>query len=487
MNKLFLTILTALILFTHAVNFRNSRKVAVLGTPKVYWATAVFASRPIQMAAFSKWLAEHGHPPVNLTIDPGNQGVQKLVVQGVAGVGADCVDLDLNQVPYVDEVGLARDQEPIAREFGFSTDEYLPYVNDILRSGNRLLAAPFSPFHMMYVVNEDAFEKLGMNSPPERWTFEQFESIGVEYVKRANAGKKRRDSWFSSGIWIDPLIRSLGLSYLNETLSAGTLNDARTVKTLERVKYWKEVLHLLPTAAETSSLFSGSDVNLSQADYLIQGRFAMLWTGRFVFTALRAVNGTSSFTAVEPPHGGIPNTLGLGRVTVLNMAGKNNELARYFMAFISSDDFSAVQADTADGMPPLKRWLTNDRLLRPVGHTNEWKGHAAFTRGVSLAMVRETSPFCLTHEWQKEIAGVESGYYSGVYTAPEAARIMQEKIQQNISKYLSRHPERKPAYEKALAKQKSIDAIKARGEKVPAAMIDNPALRRLMLEGGKAF
>ena len=48
------------------------------------------------------------------------------------------------------------------------------------------------------LLNRETFHRVGMTPPPERWTFEEFESYGREYVRRANAGLSRQVNFLSS-------------------------------------------------------------------------------------------------------------------------------------------------------------------------------------------------------------------------------------------------------------------------------------------------
>ncbi len=95
-------------------------------------------------------------------------------------------------------MGLIRPVSEEAREMGFSLEAMFPRIKDIIMRDGVQYGFPANITADMMVVNRDCFREVGMETPPERMDFAQFERIGKEYCRRANEGLPRPVYFYST-------------------------------------------------------------------------------------------------------------------------------------------------------------------------------------------------------------------------------------------------------------------------------------------------
>jgi len=96
------------------------------GPTTLYWVTDPSPSRDAHADGFLAWQKENGHidengePLARIVIDGNNGSVDKIVIQGVAGVASDLIDTRWgSQLRLFADVGITRDvtEEGIAHGF----------------------------------------------------------------------------------------------------------------------------------------------------------------------------------------------------------------------------------------------------------------------------------------------------------------------------------------------------------------------------------
>ncbi|MBL8991799.1 MAG: extracellular solute-binding protein, partial [Spirochaetia bacterium] len=341
MKNLFLLILIVLIVFSQAMSFVSSKKAGVAsGLPIIYWSTDLNPARIEQIAIFRKWLKKRGLPDVDVRLDTANAGLQKAIIQTVTGAAADVMDMGSGSIQLLQEMGVLRDMSEVDREFGYKyEDMYEPTLNDIMIAGKHY-GFPCNIGLASLVVNVDTFRKVGMDTPPFRNDFESFEAIGREFVTRANAGKKRRDSFFFDGHQFELMRRSLGISYLNETLTRSMIDCPEFIRVLKLGLRWTDELHLVPSAAEVASISIEQGYGGSSFQLFNHGNFAMMMTGRWAMIQIRNMGAKYPISIIEFPNGGYPNAMAMSRSVVVYQGTKNPDAAKYFCAFLRSEDYN---------------------------------------------------------------------------------------------------------------------------------------------------
>jgi multiple sugar transport system substrate-binding protein len=221
--------------------------------PVLYWVTDSNPARGLQIKTFHEWLAKNHYPKFEMRVDTANADFSKRLIQSVSGVASDVLDHTGSGTMYFyQEMSLLEDVTEWGKELNFGPDQTYPAIVPEITVDGRQYAFPSNVFAHMYWANRATFRKYGMDVPPARWTFEEFERIGKEFVKRANEGKKRQDVFFVDSINTRPMMRSLGVDVFNETLTRCAVNDPRAIEALELAMKWMTVDHILPSSAAST-------------------------------------------------------------------------------------------------------------------------------------------------------------------------------------------------------------------------------------------
>jgi ABC-type glycerol-3-phosphate transport system substrate-binding protein len=485
MRTVFLGILATLIIFSQIMVYKL-QKQGEEGVPVIYWVTDPNPARQEQIALFREWLKKNKYPDIDVKLDTANRGMQKTIVQGVTGVAGDMIDASGNVIPVLQAIGMLEDLSGYFREFGLPVYGSHEANRHELVIDGKTYGTPCNTWPSCYIVNLDAFDRYGAPPPPERWSFEEFERRGKEFVAKGNAGRKHREVFYAYRVDGTVLRRSLGMGSFNETLT-GPWPDTNAVAALHRLIYkWTFVDHIIPSDAELSSL--ATEQGYGGADYqlLHKGYFGMIWGGRHALIQLRKMDPRLKLTGVEMPNAGYPNTVTGSRSLVMYAGSHKKQWAKYFFAFLRSEEYSMHVVKDADSMPPLPSMLERKEFLEPADWPNEWPLQKAYARATrDLAIGFEISPFLPPTISSLKLKAF-SAFMSGVGTAEDAARLSWEGVNEEMAKYVSRNPARKQAFQAARELQVKIDGLKARGEKIPAEWIANNFLRKYYLDTGKA-
>lgn len=448
------------------------------GKPVIYWVTDNNPARVEQVKLFEAWVKKHYDRDVDLQVDTANSDNSKKLIQGVSGVGDDIMDMDWPSVQLFNAVGILQNLTVPAEKLGFGPDHTYKAVVPLLTSGGHQVAFPCNVYVAMYWINKATFKKYGVPVPPRRWSFDEFERLGKQFVKAANPPGRPHNVFFAMAVDPDIMRRSLGVDVFNETLSACALDDPRTIATFNLIRKWMYVDQIIPSSAEIDSFSVQPGYGGASTQLFNSGNIGMFIMGRYALIQFRQF-GSLQLSVSEPPNGGFANTSIATRCAGVYAGSDHTDLADLFLAFLASKDYNMQIVRDADALPPNPVYTKTEEFLRPPAHPNEWGCHEAFSDAAqNIAIPPAISPFVLPStalriESQAYAACVTSGRLS----AADAVRQETQQINNEIQRSLQEDPSLRPAYEQALQRQKKIEQYRAEGKKVPLAWISNPFYR----------
>ena len=214
--------------------------------PVLSWKSDPNPQRYEQIELFQEWLKKNGHvdekgrPLAMLTLDAANN--QSAVIQAVSGVGGDMIDTA--GVLQFYGLGVTSDLSAAAARGGFSLADTYPGLKGTLDVNGVQHAYPCNVNNTNLWSNLDTLKKYGFDAPPEVWTPEEFEKMGIEFVKRANRGKAYQDTFFIAPLssWNDSFhwafVRSLGYDLYNETLTRAAMDNEAFLKLFKYIYKW---------------------------------------------------------------------------------------------------------------------------------------------------------------------------------------------------------------------------------------------------------
>ncbi len=484
MRNLFSIIVVALTLFTQVIIYRQSSLKGAGGVPVLYWVTDNNPARNDQVRYFRQWLKKKGYPDIDMRIDSGNQG--KVLIQGVSGVGGDVFDAGSSSIPYYRTVGLLDDITDSMRSFGVTQSNCYRSILGDLFLDDRQFAYPCNAAADHFIVNVDTLKKYGLGAPPEVVDMDTFEKMGIAFVSRANPPKAQRQYFFASAIPPNVVMRSLGVSFFNETYTASAINKPSYIAALKRLRKWTFEDHLIPSRADLDSIAVEQGYGGSTPQLFANGNMAMIHFSRYILIQIRAMNKTPQLSAMLAPHGGYPNAIAFTRACVRYSGGHQKELAKYFLGFLASEDYNMQIVRDSDGLPPNPAYTRRKEYLQPEGRTNEWPVHQMSIRAMEeFGIGSEVSPFLLMVNYTRESNKILQGFDTLFYSAEEAAARTEKIANDLIRAFIKRDKDVKARYEKALVRQMEIDRIKAAGKKIPLALVDNVFLKKYYRDTGR--
>ena len=470
----------------------------VSDAPLIYWVTDGNPARVEQIRTFRTWLKENGHPDIEAQVDTVNVSPEKILVQGVSGVAGDLLDhTGGSSMRFRNAVGLLEDVTEAAKEMGFDVSKTFAVLQAELTVNGKQFAFPSNVSSDAMWVNVEAFENVGMEPPPKQWTFETFEAIGKEFVKRANTqdtGALRR-YFFLPDVDVTVMARTMGGAIYNETQSACVIDSAGYRRALGLRYKWTYEDRLLPTTADKGSFSSTSGYGGANFALFAQGNFALVRSGRWASIAFRQYTDDRRKAGREPlklavsedPYGKFRCSTGYTRATAMYAGGKQKDLAKYFMAYLASKEYNMNIVNDGDALPPNPIYTKTEEFLYPKDRPEEWTNswgsvHGTFANIMEeLGISPEFSPFVLDSVAERYIRETSDKYMNNMLTLEASTAHMQKLITDELKRSLEEDPSIVPLYEQRVALQQQIDALRAAGEKVPLSWITNPYWRHYYL------
>lgn len=484
MKNIFLLILSSLIVFSQWVQMRKGGSPATSGAPVIYWVSNPLPSRHETIREFHDWLKARGLPDIEVRLDTANAGLQKTIMQGVTGTAADVLSVSPGSLGYLATMGILGEVTNRPGDHDLDFEALYPPLREECRSAGKTYGVPKGFGMLFYFANLDLFERLGMPPPPVRWTFDEFERVGVEFDRRANPGK-RRTIFFANTADHRELRRSLGISPYNETLTACAFDRPEYAALLRRIRRWTDDLHLTPTEAERASVVVDQGWGEAIWQVFSRGECGVMYTGRHALVTMRQMKNQPRMSGCEAPHGGWPVSTVQGVIFSPYRGTQKPEAVRQFLRFTFGEAYNLRIIREAEGCPPVARYLAHPEFIHPTGHTNEWRAHEVF-KGMldTIGMGPEYSPYHFAWSLSRIENNQASAYMSGIATAEETVKNMEADVNREIQGRVARTPALAQPFREACARQQKIDAVKRAGKKIPLALVDNPFLKRYYREKG---
>lgn len=458
--------------------------------PVLYWVTDPNPARFEQIKLFQEWLIDNGHvtasgkPIVDLKLETGGAD-NKRIIHGVSGVAGDIIDA--SDIDQYKKLGILADVTDYATKYGFGIDSTYAALESSLFYDGRQYGFPCNVTTHACWVNKNTFRNVGMDVPPESWTVEEFERIGKEFVQRANKGKSRQDVFFMNQPsdwllmpWMMTLIRSMGDSIFNETMTDTRLDSGSFEKALQLNQKWIEEDHLFPSAAEASSFNSEGGFGGSQLSLFLEGNYAMITIGRWMLVRLREIESPPEVSVSRYPYFYNENSVIMTRAATIYKGTKYPELAALFLSYLASEKYNKQIVDCADALPPNPKFCNSDDFLRPSDHKNEWGAHEVpFRSATSIAIPEVKSPYISYASLTKYIREANEKVLSHLCSPKIAAEQAASAIRLEINRNLKNSPTLQDRYAEETEIQKEIDLLKKDRGFIPLNKVKNPYFKNV--------
>lgn len=268
----------ALVVFGAALPTAVSQAAPAASAPRVHAAAGVtlrFATffDPNEKKIFNSKILpafQKEFKGVTVNLEPIPDTRVKSVTQIAAGTAADVFNLGDGDVGWYADKGALVDLVPLAKQQGFSLDQYLPGTLTIGKVGNHQYSLPkdYSPLAIYY--NIDMFKAAGLALPKAGWTWDEFRQDAIKLTKNGVYGASLPGDWPRA---VDAVIRSLG-GQLDSPDGKKVLGYMNSPATIKAVQFWIDLFNkdkISPTPSQAAALNVG--------DLFASGKAAMNLTG----------------------------------------------------------------------------------------------------------------------------------------------------------------------------------------------------------------
>ena len=456
--------------------------------PLLYWTSDPNPARGPQIAAFEQWMRQKSakdaaYQPVRLALDSNNLGTMKVIIQSASGAGSEIVDFaNGGQLRQYVAAGVLSDVTQLAEEYGFGLDKTYAAVREEICVDGRQYGFPCNVSAFPLTINRALLEREGLPLPKFDWTWAEFLQWCLAVQKVDENGRVTRFA-----VWLmDPrcLWITNGGTTFNETMTRCVIDSPQVH---EALTFWYDLMlkyRVMPTALDIETKAAQGGYGGTPGHWLGNELIVGLQFGRFALIQLRRFKNFSPCVALIP-HKVMPMQFVSGRAAGINAGATDKRLAARFLEFLASDAYNRIIVGDADALPPNPAMAKDPEFLTPAAYPGEHGAHAKYALaaaeyGVGDEYSRFVSPLTVRNIILHNLQGVDSK----ALTLPEALAKMRREIDLELRHTVERDERLKPLYDRALARQRQIDRLKAEGKPVPLDMIDNPVIRRLR-EAGK--
>jgi ABC-type glycerol-3-phosphate transport system substrate-binding protein len=397
------------------------------------------------------------YPQYRLSIDPANSGMEKIIVQTLAGVGPDLFDSysSLQSSAFVN-AGIAWDiTEPLTRlGIDVRRDIWASTHNIVLNEG-RAYGFPRAVVTDAVFFNKTLFDQAGVPYPSGPLKADEFLELARKLTVRDATGHCRQYGvvfmWWN---W-QAFVRQWGGQIYTDDGTLCVLDDPRVIAAIQFMQdlAWKHKVS--PTPEQETAMAAAGGWGSGELMWFGCGRAAMAFGGRWWLCLLRNKVDYPRLRlgVVEGQLGPIREYNSYCGVVMINKNSPKREHALEFLSFLHGREFNEYVNHHADGICPVIKYTETDLFLHDPDFPEEdfnqvWRETMAHSRS------ERVSPFinggAAERIINEQLALVRNNYKS----ATEAMRQAAAQVNAQMQKDLARNPSLRKRYDETLRRNR---------------------------------
>jgi multiple sugar transport system substrate-binding protein len=382
-------------------------------------------------------LYEKLHPNVKVNIDPANEGVEKVIVQSIAGVGPDVFDaVDSFQLAAYVKSGIAMDVTNELEQSGIDLKtQVFPGVLPMCMVDGHVYGVPDNVGADGIWFHADILREAGVALPTGGWTWDQFIPIAEKLTKRTADGRISRYGFLFEWWNWRHFFSGFGASVFNANGSRCILDSPNAIAAIQLMYDLVYKYHVSPTPVEETSMAAEGGFGSGYITLMAAKRGAMALGGRWWLAQLRQTKGLELRVA-ESPYGTVHATHENGRGLLVNKNSKHLEEALRFQRYMSSDAYCDLINDQADALAAFKRADEKPSFFFNPKYPEE-KDNAVWLKIVELGVAEDISPFVdassVTRLMQTQLDLVQNGQKSPKQAMTDAAANINAAIEKTVA------------------------------------------------------
>lgn len=434
MRAFFVAVLALMLVWT-VLMLRLDQIATDPGRSPLVWTSDDNPLRKEQVALFNRL-----HPDLRLSLDPANQGMEKVIVQAIGGVGPDVFDCrDANQLAAYVKAGIALDVTADLARMGIDVArDTWPAMRSVAIHDGRTYGVPTNIGANALWVNEDLLPE-GTALPAGAWTWHEFIALAQRLTLRDGSGRVTQAGLLFDWYNWPHFLYGFGARVFSPDGTRCVLDSPQAIQAVSLMQDLVYKYKVTPSPVEEAGMagqggWGAGNINLFGAK---RGVFAL--GGRWWLANLRKFEGLR-LGVVESPHGTHREFGAVGRATLVNANGPRRAEAIRFLRYLASAEYNALVNDQADGVCAFVRYAQGVRFRHNPDYPTE--GFNEVWRSVSARSVApESSPYVNGQLANRLIERQLDLVRIGQKQAPEALRAAARDINAAIAKTLAEDPE----------------------------------------------
>ncbi|HWD39261.1 MAG TPA: sugar ABC transporter substrate-binding protein [Fimbriimonas sp.] len=394
-------------------------------------------------------LFEKLHPNVRVNVDPDNGGVEKVIVQSLAGVGPDVYDAfdTFQTVAYV-QSGVALDVSSKLPQEGIDLKkEVYPGTFNTCFYEGKAYGVPTNVAVDGVWYHKDLLKAAGVEPPKTPWTWDKLIPIAQKLTLKNPDGTVRQYGFlYDNWNWAD-FFATFGALVFSPDGSRCVLDSKPAIDAVQVMHDLVYKYHVSPSPVEQSSMATQGGFGSGTITFFGAKRGAMALGGRWWLSTLRSYKGLD-MGVLESPYGTQRKYHMYGRAVLVNPSSPHLREALEFQKFMADPQYLALINHQADGIAAFERANYLPSFEFDPDHPDEkdnvvWRDIAA--RGIGWSV----SPYLNANTASKLVQDQIDLVLADQKTAAQAMRDASKNIEEAMKVSLRDDPALKKRYEQA--------------------------------------
>ncbi|MCW5941192.1 MAG: extracellular solute-binding protein [Fimbriimonadaceae bacterium] len=415
----------------------------------VVWVSDENPLRQEQIARFNLL-----RPDRYVLLDPNNGGLEKIIVQTLAGVGPDVFDC---YTPYdlmaFERAGIVEDIRPDLARRGVDP------VAQTFAAGAPFFTVDGKVYGVLANVgadglwyHRDLLDAAGVRFPDGGWRWSEFIPLAQRLTVRDAAERVQQYGfYFSWDQWAD-FFAVFGAKVFSEDGTEVLLDSAAAKEAVGLMRDLVYRYRVSPSPVEEASMASQGGWGSGGLNYLLAKRVAVALGGRWWLATLRKEKGLRLGVA-ETPHAYVREFYAAGRSTLLARGAPHREAALDFLAFMGGADYNRLINLQADAMSPVRRYVEEPAFLRNPDHPEEDYNHVWGTI-MERAVAAPVCPFLDGGEVYRAIGSQLDLVKAGAKSPDDAMDDAARRLRTSLARALEESPALREEYDRRVAARK---------------------------------
>ena len=411
------------------------------------WTSDDNPARREQIDLFNQ---EHTH--YQLQLDPNNSGMEKVIVQSLAGVGPELFDCYSHaQLTAYVKAGVAYDCTHLYEKYGMRIEDIWSVAHPNFVYEGRIYGHPTNAATDAIWYNKDIFDEHNEPYPEGDWTWEQFIELAQRLTHRGDNGRMEHFGYLSNDAEWYPTVHQFGGRLYSEDGTRCAIDSPEAIQAFQLLQDLTYKYEVMPNPIQKDAMAAAGGWGSGTITLFGANKGAMAHGGRWWLCLMRDAYPDLRLGVTEMPHGPKKVFWGYGRATLVNALSDYRDHAFSFIRFEHEQPYNQLINDQADALAPVIEFCKGEAFLHNPEFPHEDYNQTWFDV-MEYGLPGESSPFIHGPVADRLITAQLEFLRNGDKTAEEVCRDLAVNIDRAIKKRLRDEPKLRPLYDELTGK-----------------------------------